>query len=180
MTCLVLSITYLRGGGVSKNKIALYPGTFDPVTVGHLDIIKRATDIFNEVVVAIATSTDKKPLFSLQRRKKMLELSTKNIPNVKIVTFDTLLVDLAKNMNTNIILRGLRAVSDFEYELQLSYANSSLDPEIETVFLMPNLENAFISSTVVRAILRHNGPVSHLVPKEILPLLDKDSDVYTL
>jgi pantetheine-phosphate adenylyltransferase len=164
----------------TKQKIALYPGTFDPVTVGHLDIIKRACDIFDKIVVAIAVSTDKKPMFDLKRREFMLQIATKDMPKVEVRTFDTLLVDLAKQMDTNIILRGLRAVSDFEYELQLSYANSSLDPNIETIFLMPSLENAFISSTVVRAILKHKGSVSHLVPKEILPLLDGESDVYTL
>jgi len=156
-----------------KRRVAIYPGTFDPVTIGHMDIIKRATDIFDEVIVAIAPSTDKQPMFDLKTRKEMLKLSTKEFEGVKVETFDTLLVDFAKKMGTNIILRGLRAVSDFEYELQLSYANSSLNPEIETVFLMPNLENAFISSTVVRAILRHNGPIEHLVPKEILDILEK-------
>jgi pantetheine-phosphate adenylyltransferase len=165
---------------MKKKRVALYPGTFDPVTIGHLDIIQRAAEIFDEVIVAIATSTDKKPMFSQEKRKKMLEISTKDLPNIHIETFDTLLVDFAKEMDTNIILRGLRAVSDFEYELQLSYANSSLDPDIETVFLMPSLENAFISSTVVRAIIKHNGPVDHLVPKVVLPYLNKDSDVYTV
>ena len=156
-----------------KKRVAIYPGTFDPVTIGHMDIIKRATDIFDEVIVAIAPSTDKKPMFDLETRKEMLELSSKDFEGVKVEIFDTLLVDFAKQMGTNIILRGLRAVSDFEYELQLSYANSSLNPEIETVFLMPSLENAFISSTVVRAILRHNGPIEHLVPKEIFGILEK-------
>ena len=161
-------------------KIALYPGTFDPVTNGHLDIIRRANTIFDEVIVAIAQSTDKKPMFSLQKRKEMLEVSTENMPFVKIKTFDTLLVDFAKEMQTNNIIRGLRAISDFEYELQLSYANASLNPDIETIFLMPTLENAFISSSVVRAILKHNGSITHLVPKEILPLMDKDSYVYSI
>ena len=155
-----------------KRRVAIYPGTFDPVTIGHMDIIKRATDIFDEVIVAIAPSTDKKPMFSLDKRKEMLELASRDLDGIKVEIFDTLLVDFAKKMGTNIILRGLRAVSDFEYELQLSYANSSLDPDIETLFLMPSLENAFISSTVVRAILKHNGNVDHLVPKEILHMLE--------
>ena len=158
-------------------KIALYPGTFDPVTNGHIDIIRRASTIFDEVVVAIAESTDKRPTFSLERRKKMLELATQEMPQVRIETFHTLLVDFAKEMKTNNIIRGLRAISDFEYELQLSYANTSLNPDIETIFLMPTLENAFISSSVVRAILKHDGPIDHLVPKEILPLMDKESNV---
>ncbi len=166
--------------GREMKKIALYPGTFDPVTNGHIDIIKRAKTIFDEVIVAIAQSTDKRPMFSLERRKEMLEIATSDMPCIRIETFDTLLVDFAKDMKTNNIIRGLRAISDFEYELQLSYANSSLNPDIETIFLMPTLENAFISSSVVRAILKHNGPINHLVPKEILPLIDKDSYVCSI
>jgi len=160
-----------------KEKIALYPGTFDPITNGHLDIIERAGKIFDGVIVAVAESSAKKPMFSLQKRKKLIELATVHCKNIKIVSFDNLLVDLAKEVDTNIIVRGLRAVSDFEYELQMGYANASLDPNIETIYLMPNLPNAFISSSVVRTILNHGGDVSHLVPKAILPLLDKDSDV---
>ena len=158
-------------------KVALYPGTFDPVTNGHIDIIKRACTIFDEVIVAIAESTDKRPMYSMAQRKEMLKVATQDMPDVRIETFDTLLVDFAKEMKTNNIIRGLRAISDFEYELQLSYANSSLNPDIETIFLMPSLENAFISSSVVRAILKHNGSIAHLVPKVILPYIDKDSHV---
>ena len=154
-----------------KRKVAIYPGTFDPVTIGHMDIVRRASEIFDEVIIAIAPSTDKKPMFSLEKRQEMLEVACRELPGVRVEVFDTLLVDFAKEMGTNIILRGLRAVSDFEYELQLSYANASLDPDIETLFLMPSLENAFISSTVVRAILRHKGPIEHLVPTAILPYL---------
>ena len=161
-------------------KIALYPGTFDPVTNGHIDIIKRAKTIFDEVIVAIAESTDKKPLFSLERRQEMLQVATSDMSCVRIETFDTLLVDFAKEMGTNNIIRGLRAISDFEYELQLSYANSSLNPDIETIFLMPTLENAFISSSVVRAILKHNGSIKHLVPNEILPFIDKETYVCSI
>jgi pantetheine-phosphate adenylyltransferase len=163
--------------GREMKKIALYPGTFDPVTNGHIDIIRRACTIFDEVIVGIAESTDKRPMYSLIQRKQMLEVATEEMPDVRIETFDTLLVDFAKEMKTNNIIRGLRAISDFEYELQLSYANSSLNPDIETVFLMPSLENAFISSSVVRAILKHNGSIAHLVPKIILPFIDKDSYV---
>ncbi len=152
-------------------KRALYPGTFDPVTNGHIDIIKRALPLFDEVIVAVASSTQKSPLFSLQTREKLLKEATKEFKNVKIKSFDNLLVEFAKEMETTFIIRGLRAISDFEYELQLSYANSSLDPNIETIFLMPTLENAFISSSVVRAILKHDGKISHLVPKEIVPLI---------
>lgn len=164
--------------GRKMKKIALYPGTFDPVTNGHIDIIKRARTIFDEVIVAVAESTDKKPLFSLEKRQEMLQIATAEMDGIRIEAFDTLLVDFAKEVGTNNIIRGLRAISDFEYELQLSYANSSINPEIETVFLMPSLGNAFISSSVVRAILKHNGSIAHLVPKEILPMIDKESNVH--
>ena len=160
-----------------KKKIALYPGTFDPITNGHIDIIERAGSIFDGVIVAVAESSAKKPMFSLQKRKKLIEIATAHCQNIKIVSFDNLLVDLAREMDTKLIIRGLRAVSDFEYELQMGYANASLDPNIETIYLMPNLPNAFISSSVVRTILHHGGDVSHLVPKSILPLLEKDNDV---
>ncbi len=156
-------------------KIALYPGTFDPITNGHLDIINRANAIFDGVIIAIADSHEKKPMFDLQKRADLVKKATKGLKAIEVITFDTLLVDLAKKHNTNIIIRGLRAVSDFEYELQMSYANASLCSEIETVFLMPSLQNAFISSSVVRAILKYNGDISHLVSKEILPYLDKSS-----
>ena len=161
-------------------KIAIYPGTFDPITNGHLDIVKRAKKLFDEVIIAIATSKDKRPMFDLEKRALMAKLSTKDIKGVKVETFDTLLVDFAKKLNIQIIIRGLRAVSDFEYELQMSYANASLNPDIETVHLMPSLQNAFISSSVVRAILKHGGNVSHLVPQTIISLLQKDNHVYNI
>ncbi len=149
-------------------KKTIYPGTFDPITNGHLDIIKRASHIFDEVVVAVADSKAKKPMFSLSQRVEMAKLATKEIKGVKVVSFDNLLVDFAKKMQISFIVRGLRAVSDFEYELQMGYANSSLDPNIETIYLMPTLENAFISSSVVRTILSHGGDISHLVCKEVV------------
>jgi len=160
-----------------KKRIALYPGTFDPITNGHLDIINRANAIFDGVIVAIADSSDKKPMFDLKQRANMVKKATRGLKDIEVITFDTLLVELAKKHNTSIIIRGLRAVSDFEYELQMSYANSSLSPEIETVFLMPSLQNAFISSSIVRAILKHNGDASHLVSKEILPYLNRNNNV---
>ncbi len=158
-------------------KKALYPGTFDPITKGHLDIIERAGKIFDGVIIAVAASVNKKPMFSLEQRVNMIKLATAHCNNINIISFDNLLVDLAKQVDTNIIIRGLRAVSDFEYELQMGYANASLDPNIETIYLMPSLQNAFISSSVVRTILTHQGNISHLVPKEILPFLNKDKNV---
>ncbi|MBK1971984.1 pantetheine-phosphate adenylyltransferase [Campylobacter sp. TTU-622] len=153
----------------------LYPGTFDPITNGHLDVIKRALKIFDKVIVAIAKSEHKKPHFTLEQRQNLAYIATKNLKNIEIVSFDTLLVDLAKKLDVNIIIRGLRAVSDFEYELQMGYANNSLCKDLETVYLMPNLKNAFISSSIVRSIITHNGDVSTLVPKEILPFLKDET-----
>ena len=154
-------------------KKALYPGTFDPITNGHMDIIKRATHIFDEVIVAVANSKAKNPMFSLEERLNMAKVVTKDMPSVKVVSFDNLLVDFAKSLDIKFVVRGLRAVSDFEYELQMGYANSSLDPNLETIYLMPTLENAFISSSIVIAILSHNGDVSHLVSSDIINLLKR-------
>ncbi|PAF50874.1 pantetheine-phosphate adenylyltransferase [Helicobacter sp. 13S00477-4] len=155
-------------------KIAIYPGTFDPLTNGHFDIIKRSTELFDNVIIAIAKSSSKNPMFSLQTRKKMVELATKNIPNVECVCFDNLLADFAKDNGAKIIIRGLRVVSDFEYELQMGYANASLNDELDTIYFMPTLKNAFISSSIVRSILEHNGKVSHLIPKPVYKYIIKE------
>ena len=145
----------------------IYPGTFDPITIGHLDIIKRAQKIFGNVVIGISISKDKSPMFNLDERTEMMRLATQGIPGITIKTFDTLLVDFAAREKAKIIIRGLRAVSDFEYELQLGFANRSLDPEIDTVSLMPSLEHAFISSSIVRSVLNHRGDIGHLVPDAV-------------
>jgi pantetheine-phosphate adenylyltransferase len=147
---------------------AIYPGTFDPVTNGHIDIIKRACKMFDKIIVAVADNKDKNTMFSLQKRVEFMKKATRNLEKVEVASFSSLLVDFAKEKECKIIIRGLRAVSDFEYELQMGYANKSLDSEIDTIYLMPNLENAFISSSVVRSILKYSGDVSHLVPKEII------------
>ncbi|QKF64709.1 pantetheine-phosphate adenylyltransferase [Campylobacter corcagiensis] len=152
-------------------KACIYPGTFDPITNGHIDVIKRALRFFDKVVVAIALNDAKKPFFSIDKRLEMVSLATSNLGDVEVKSFDTLLVDFAKKENIATVIRGLRAVSDFEYELQMGYANSSLWDKFETVYLMPTLQNAFISSSVVRSIAYHSGDVSHLVPKEILGYL---------
>jgi len=156
---------------MTSPKIALYPGTFDPITNGHLDIIKRAASLFDEVIVAVADSRDKRPMFTLDERIKMVEVAIACVPTARVVGFDNLTVDLANSLDSKIIIRGLRAVSDFEYELQLGYLNNSLDKEIETVYLMPNLKNAFISSSIVRNLLKFNGKTEHLLPAEVQKII---------
>ncbi len=153
---------------LNSYKKAIYSGTFDPITNGHMDIIRRATNIFDEVIIAVAKSELKKPMFSHKQRVNYTVAATKILKNVKVIGFDTLLVDLATKLEINTIIRGLRAVSDFEYELQMGYANSSINKNLETLYLMPTLENAFVSSTIVREIIRFDGKFCHLVPEEVL------------
>ncbi|WP_345991249.1 pantetheine-phosphate adenylyltransferase [Sulfurimonas sp. HSL-1716] len=153
------------------HKIALYPGTFDPITNGHFDIIERALKLFDEVIVAVADSKEKKPMFTLDERIVMAKEATKELKNVRVVGFDNLTVELAKSLDATVLIRGLRAVSDFEFELQLGYLNNSLDKSIETVYLMPKLQHAFISSSIVRNLLKFNGKTEHLLPKEVQKII---------
>lgn len=152
---------------MEKYTRAIYPGTFDPITMGHLDIIQRAYNMFDEIIVAVADSQAKKPMFSLDQRVAMVKAATEEMPNIKVVGFHKLLVDLADELDATIVIRGLRAVSDFEYELQMGYANASLKKDLETVFLMPSLEYGFVSSSVVRSILPFNGKVEHLLHPKV-------------
>ena len=152
---------------INSYRKAIYSGTFDPITNGHLDIIKRAANIFDEVVIAVAKSELKKPMFSHEQRVEFAKAATQDIQGVTVLGFDTLLVDLAVDLKINTIIRGLRAVSDFEFELQMGYANSSINKKIETLYLMPTLENAFVSSTIVREIIRFNGKFHHLIPEKV-------------
>lgn len=149
------------------HKIAIYPGTFDPVTNGHLDIIKRCVGIFDKVIVAVAKNQTKHPMFSLTQRLEMIRLALDSMPNVEVEGFDCLLAEFAKSKKSNVLIRGLRAVSDFEYELQLGYTNTSLNPDLDTMYFMPSLQNAFISSSVVRSIIIHKGQISHMVPQAV-------------
>lgn len=151
---------------------AIYPGTFDPITVGHIDIIRRATSIFDELIIAIAKNDSKDPLFSLEERKELVLQSLKGnslTSNVKIITFDGLLVELAKEHNTKVLIRGLRAVSDFEYEFQMSCMNAKLNSDIQTIFLAASDNVQFISSRFVKQIAMLNGDISSLVTKDIIP-----------
>jgi pantetheine-phosphate adenylyltransferase len=151
--------------------IAIYPGTFDPITNGHLDVIKRARKLFDTVLIGVALSEEKRPMFDIETRVEMAKAATKEIEGVEVEPFDGLLVHFSQQKNIRMIIRGLRAVSDFEYELQMGYANASLWDEIETLYLMPSLKHAFISSSVVRSVLKHGGDVHHLIPSAIKPFL---------
>ena len=144
-------------------KKALYPGTFDPITLGHIDIISRAVHLFDEVTIAIATSETKTPLFPLEERIRQIELIFQGNKNIRTIGFKGLVVDLAKTEGVNILLRGLRAVSDFEYEFQLANMNRAMSPDLESVFLTPKAKFSFLSSTLVREIASMGGKLSSFV-----------------
>lgn len=153
--------------------VAVYPGTFDPVTNGHIDLVERSLRIFGEVIVAVAENPKKAPLFPLEERIAMLKAVTVNYKNVLIEGFDGLLVDYVRNKSAVAIIRGLRAVSDFEYEMQMALMNRRLDSNIETVFLMPNVEYSFITSTIVKEAASYGGDVSSLAPRVVVEKLKK-------
>ncbi len=142
----------------------IYPGTFDPITCGHEDLVRRAARIFDQVVVAVAASANKRPFFDLEDRLEMARQTLAGLPNVQVVSFSILLVDFVRDQGTNLVLRGLRAVSDFEYEFQLAGMNRGLCPELETVFLTPAEQYMFISASMVREIARLGGDVRPFVP----------------
>jgi len=145
-------------------KIAVYPGTFDPVTNGHLDILTRASSIFDVVYVAIAINLRKEPLFSTDERIKLVRECTKDFSNVQIEKFNGLVVDFAQKVGATVVIRGLRAISDFDYEFQMALTNRSLNENVDTVFLMPHKDYTYLSSSTIREIARFNGDVSGFVP----------------
>ncbi len=155
---------------------AVYPGTFDPVTNGHVDLIRRSSVLFDEVVVAILSTTDKTPMFTLEERVEMLEIVTKEIPHVSVTTFGGLLVDFAHRIGASVIVRGIRAVSDYEYELQMALMNRRLSSEVETVFLMPAEAYSYLSSRLVKEISGLGGSVRGLVPAIVERRLRKRND----
>ena len=147
---------------------AIYPGSFDPVTYGHLDIIRRSCKIVDELVVGVLNNNAKMPLFSVEERVKMLEEATKDLTNVRIVPFHGLLIDFARQMDAFVIIRGLRAITDFEYELQIAQSNRKVAPEIDTVFLTTSIEYAYLSSSIVKEYARYGVDVTQFVPIEVV------------
>ena len=144
-------------------KCAVYPGSFDPVTLGHMDIIKRASSLFDRLIIAVLNNRAKTPLFSVEERVKMLEEVTKDLPNVEVKSFGGMTVDFARECGANALVRGLRAITDFEYELQIAQLNRVMDPDIDTDFLTTNLKYAYLSSSSVKEVAAYGGDISHFV-----------------
>ncbi len=147
--------------------IAVCPGSFDPVTYGHLDIITRGAKIFDKVIVAVLVNSKKNPLFTIEERLELLREATKELPNVEVDTFSGLLIDYMREKQARVLIKGLRAVSDFEYEMQMASINRKLDEDIETFFVMTNNQYSFLSSSIVKEVARYNAPVSDLVPPAV-------------
>jgi pantetheine-phosphate adenylyltransferase len=161
----------------SKNRIAIYPGTFDPITNGHLDIVKRAACLFDSIIVAVSDNKMKKSFFSLEERRDLVERSIQKIYNVKVMIFKGLLVDFAREMGAVALIRGIRAVSDFEYEFQMALMNRKLSPHLETVYLMPSEEYTYLNSTLVKEIAMLGGQLNCFLPDPVLKALtDKISE----
>ena len=149
-------------------KIAVYPGSFDPATYGHLDVIRRAAVSFDKVIVGVLHNSSKSPLFSVQERVNILEKATQDVPNVEVKPFEGLSVNFARENHAQVIIRGLRAVTDFEYELQIAQANGVQNPEIETVFLTSSLNYSYLSSTIVKEFASYGGDISKFVPEQFI------------
>ena len=147
---------------------AIYPGSFDPVTYGHLDVIRRSARLVDELIIGVLNNKAKSPLFSAEERVRMLEEITKEMPNVRIFPFEGLLVDFARKMKADLVIRGLRAITDFEYELQMAQTNHKLEPELETVFLTTSLEYSYLSSSTVKEVAAFGGDISQFVPKIVV------------
>lgn len=157
---------------------AIYPGTFDPITNGHIDIITRACGMFNEVILAIAASPSKKPLFNLDERVELAQQATAHLGNITVTGFSDLMANFARTHGANVLVRGLRSTGDFEYEMQLAHMNRHLMPGLESVFLMPTKEWSFISSSLVKEVALHHGDVAHFLPKNVHSALLKKLPSY--
>ena len=144
---------------------AVYPGSFDPVTLGHIDIIQRASEIVDELIVGVLVNKGKNPLFSVQERVNMLQIVTKDIPNIRVESFDGLLVDFLRLKEAEFVIRGLRAITDFEYELQMAQTNRIMSPDTDTIFLTTNLKYAYLNSTTVKEVASYGGDISKFVPE---------------
>ena len=147
---------------------AIYPGSFDPVTLGHLDIIRRASKTVNELIVGVLNNGGKTPLFTAEERVEMLREVTKDIPNVKVMAFSGLLVDFARHTDSTVVVRGLRAISDFDYELQMAQTNRKMNPHVDTMFLATSLEYAYLSSSTVKEVAFFDGDISEFVPEPVV------------
>ncbi|MDO3379995.1 pantetheine-phosphate adenylyltransferase [Geoalkalibacter halelectricus] len=156
-----------------KKRLAVYPGSFDPVTYGHLDIIQRGLEVFDHLIIAVAGNSEKSGLFSFTERIALLEELVGNNPRVQIETFQGLLVDYVVKRNARVIIRGLRAVSDFEYEFQLAQTNRAIHPEVETIFMMTSVPYVYLSSSVVKTVAALDGPVDSFVPPPVKAALQK-------
>ena len=155
-------------------RIAVYPGSFDPITNGHMDIVKRASKLFDKVIIGVLDNSSKKPMFSCVERKEMIDENIKDIHNVSCDVFSGLLVDFAKQNGANVIIKGLRTVADFEYEFQMALLNKTLNPECETMFMMTDSKYSYISSSMVKDVAKYNGELDGLVPNNvILKIKDK-------
>lgn len=152
---------------------AIYPGSFDPVTNGHLDVIRRSSKMVDELIVGVLNNNAKMPLFSVEERVRMLKEVTKDIPNVRIYPFDGLLIDFAAKMEAGVVIRGLRAITDFEYELQMSQTNHKLNPDVETIFLTTSIEYSYLSSTTVKEIASYGGDIIQFVPEAVVGKLEQ-------
>jgi pantetheine-phosphate adenylyltransferase len=150
---------------MSKKRIAIYPGTFDPVTNGHIDIISRSQNLFDRLIVSVALNPKKNPIFSIEQRVNFIKKGIKGLKNIDVMPFDNLLTDFARTNNASVIVKGLRAVTDFEYELQMGLMNRNLDQSIETLFMIPSQEYSFLSSSFIKEIAKHGGDIHKLVPK---------------
>ena len=153
--------------------MAVYPGSFDPCTNGHLDIIDRSAQLFDKVIVAVLTNSSKAPVFTVSERMELLKTVTAEYPNVEVCSFSGLLVDFLRKIDAKVVIKGIRAVSDFEYEFQMALTNKALYPELETLFMHSSQEYMFLSSSVVKEVAKYGGSLDGLVPNEVIPIVEK-------
>ncbi len=161
----------LSSGTRPRMRLCIYPGTFDPITNGHLDVLQRAAKLFDRVTVAVAISTPKSALFSTQQRVELIRANLNQLPNVDVVSFDGLLVEFARKQQAQAIIRGLRALSDFEFEFNMALMNRHLDPQVETIFVMPKEAYSYTSSSLVKQIAQLGGDIAHFVPANVASAL---------